>query len=272
MYTISWSSDISCLHSFYAGIHSVVVPLIFSTRIITVGVSSLSFRCCVAVCPWCISTDIASSFISNFFSANKRADLSCFSGTNIACLISSLCIRVHICPNLFWIIHKALHTLCILISLQQQPEKYFPPIHIPKASLKNSSCGPEIAIDGPGTSRKYTGWPKIVDVLGLIKLPTMAPSVLPRALSTAGSNYFSKWSTRNTYRGISLSTFSLLLLGREKIWWQTSPCLCQYHSILELYVVLMNWGYKVENHVLLYQFNYYFQHHSYTYIFKLCHA
>ena len=74
-----WSSDVSYLHSSSVGINGDVVSLICSTCTITVGgVSSLSFRCCVSVCPWCICTGIASAFISASFSAIMRAYMSVY--------------------------------------------------------------------------------------------------------------------------------------------------------------------------------------------------
>ena len=73
-----------------------------------------------------------------------------------------------------------------------------------KALLKNSSCDTDTAIDGPGPSIQYHGCPNIFDAIVLMKLFTMAPLVLPRALSTVVANNFSKLSiTKGESGGLS---------------------------------------------------------------------
>ena len=47
-----------------------------------------------------------------------------------------------------------------------------------------------------------------------MKLSTMVPPVLPRAFSTVEANEVSKLSMSNTYVGVSLTPFSLMLPGR----------------------------------------------------------
>ena len=106
------------------------------------------------------------------FSANMKATMTCFPGTILTRLIYTSFIRIDICSTLFCLITKAIHTSCILIGLQQPPEKCFPPIHIPTELLKKSSCGPEIEIYGPGPSSEYNGRPNIVNDLSLINLST----------------------------------------------------------------------------------------------------
>ena len=66
--------------------------------------------------------------------------------------------------------------------------KIFSTYPYPKTTVENSSCGPEIAIDGPGLPREYTGWTNIVDDLGLMNLPTISLLVLPLALSNVVAN------------------------------------------------------------------------------------
>ena len=80
--------------------------------------------------------------------------------------------------------------------------------------MKNSSCGPETAIDGPGPSNEYTGWPNIVDDIGLMNIYTMDPLALPRDLSTVVANDVSKLSMLNASGGGSFPTFSFLFPGR----------------------------------------------------------
>ena len=81
----------------------------------------------------------------------------------------------------------------------------------PESTVEKSLCGPDTALDGPGPSNEYTGWPNIFDALGLMNLYTMAPLVLPRALSTAVDNNISRLSMINTSGwGGSLPVVSLL--------------------------------------------------------------
>ena len=70
------------LYSSYVCRHSVVVLLIWPACTITMVVSPLSFGFLVDVCPWWICTCIASVLIYASFSANMRADMPCFTGTN----------------------------------------------------------------------------------------------------------------------------------------------------------------------------------------------
>ena len=157
MYPISRSYDVAFRHPSSLGRVSVVVLLICPACNINVVASLLSFICCVSVCLWCICTGIASAFISSSFSDRIKAAMLCFPVTTISCLISTSCCRLDSCSTLICLNPKALHTSCIRIGLQQPSEKYFPPIHIPKSPLKNSSFGPETAIDGPSPSNEYTG-------------------------------------------------------------------------------------------------------------------
>ena len=124
-----------------------------------------------------------------------------FPGTNISFLIATSYRRIDSCSTLSCLNPKSLHISCILIGLQQPSEKCFPPIHIAKALLKNSPCGPDTAIDRPGTSSEYTRCPNIVYSLGLMKLSTMDPHVLPQFLSTVVANDVSKLSLINASGG-----------------------------------------------------------------------
>ena len=190
-----------------------MVLLIYLVFKITVGVSLLSFSFSVSVCSWCICTDIASTFISASFSASMRYDMPCFPGTTLACLIATSCHRLDSCSTMSCLNRKTLHTYCILIGIQKPSEECFPPIHILKAQLKNSSCRPDTAIDGPGPFREYTGCPNIVDDLYFMNFSTMDPLVLPRALSNMVVNYVSKLSIINASGGVSLPNFSFLCPG-----------------------------------------------------------
>ena len=138
----------------------------------------------------------------------------CFPGTTISFLIATSYRRIDSCSTLSCLNPKSLHISCILIGLQQPSEKCFPPIHIAKALLKNSPCGPDTAIDRPGTSSEYTRCPNIVYSLGLMKLSTMDPHVLPQSLSTVVANDVSKLSLINASGGGSFSVFSFLCPGR----------------------------------------------------------
>ena len=97
----------------------------------------------------------------------------------------------------------------------ESTRKFFPPIHKAKALLKNSSCGPDTEIDGPGSSSKYTGCPNIFDALSLMKLSTMDPLVFPRDLSTVVANDVSKLSMINASGGVSFPTFYFLCPERK---------------------------------------------------------
>ena len=244
MYPRTWSSDVAWLQYCYVGIHSVVVSFICPMCTINVGVSYLYFCCCVDVCPWYTCTGIASAFIYDSFCASMRAEMPCFPGTTIAHIISTSFHRLENCSTLWCLSPKTLHNFCILIGLQNLTEKCFPPIHIPKALLKNSSCDPEIAIYGPGPYRKYTRWTKLVDAIGLTNISTINPPVFPWALSTLVANDVSKLSMSNTYMGDFLPKF-LLDVPWEIFLRQINPCPCHYHYILGLYAVLWYWGYVV---------------------------
>ena len=92
--------------------------------------------------------------------------------------------------------------------------KQFPPIHIPKKLLKNSSCVPEIAIYRPGPSREYTGRPNSFDDLGMMNLSTMYLHVLSRAVFTVVTNNVSKLSMNKAYGGVYFPTFYSLFPER----------------------------------------------------------
>ena len=196
--------------------------LIYPKFTVTLGISPLSFRFFYAVCPWCICTDIAFAYISASFSASMRADVPCFSVTALARLRAISFRRLGSFSALFFLSPKAIHTLCILIDLHHPSKKCFPPIHVPKSLLKNSLCKPDTAIDGPGPSMQYSGWPKIVDALGLINLFTMDPLALPQALSTLVANNVSKLSIINAFGEGSFPTFSLMC-SRRKIIFRIHP-------------------------------------------------
>ena len=137
----------------------------------------------------------------------------CFPGTTLSRIIAISCRRLASCSTLCRLNPNALYTTCIIIDLQQPSQECFPTIHTPKAMLKNSSCGPDTAIDGPGPSIKYTGCTKCFDALGLMKLPKIAPLLLPRDLANVVANDSSKLSMINKSGGISFTTFSLLHPG-----------------------------------------------------------
>ena len=67
-----------------------------------------------SVCPWCICTGIASAFIYASFSASMRADMPCFTGTNLACLVATSCYSLDSCSTLICLNPNAFHTLYIL--------------------------------------------------------------------------------------------------------------------------------------------------------------
>ena len=138
--------------------------------------------------------------------------MSCFPGTNLSRLIATSCCRLEICSNLWCLIPKALYTLCILIGMQHPSDFSTYPHH--ERTVEKSSRGPEIAINRPGPSIKYTRWKKIIYVIGLINIYTMDLPVIPRYLSTVLANDIYKLSTRNTSGGISFPNFSLLFLVR----------------------------------------------------------
>ena len=147
----------------------------------------------------------------------------CFPGTTLARIIATSCHRLEICSTIFCLSPRFLHTLCILIGLQH-PSDSPPPIHIPRALLKNYSCGTETKIDSPGPSSEYYGWPNIFYSLGLIILYTMDPLALPRALYTVAANYISKLSMINAFGGCSFPTFTLLCPGRTDFGAGFIPC------------------------------------------------
>ena len=146
-----------------------------------------------------------------------------FPGTTLACLIATSCHRLDRCPTLFCLSPKATHTLCILIDLQHLHEKLFPPIHIPKELLKNSSCGYDTANNGPNPYIKYSRWKNISDAIGLMYLSTMATPDLPHALSTMVSNNVYELSMIKPFGGVSFPTLSFLL-PVEMLWYQINPC------------------------------------------------
>ena len=156
-----------------------MILLICPACIITVGISPLSCSCFVAVCLWCICTEIPPAFIYASFIASMRDGMPFFPGTTLAHLIATSYCRLEIRSTIICFNPKALHTLCILIGLQHPSEICFPSIHIPNALLKNSSCGPGTSINGPRPSRKYAGWKNIVDALGFMNLYTMDTLELP---------------------------------------------------------------------------------------------
>ena len=84
-----------------------------------------------------------------------------------------------------------------------------------KALLKNTSCGPETAIDGPVPHNEYTRCPNIFDALGLMNLSTMDPLVLTRALLTVEAKDVSKLSIINKSGRASFPNYSLLCPGRH---------------------------------------------------------
>ena len=124
------------------------------------------------------------------------------------------------------------HTSFILIYIQHPSEKLFPPIHKAKSLLKNSSCGPDTAINGPGPSSEYTGCPNIVDALVLINLSTMAPLVFPRSLSTVVANDVSKFSTIKISGGVSFPTFLFAVPWEKCFWCQLHPWTWRYCYVL----------------------------------------
>ena len=138
----------------------------------------------------------------------------CFSGTNLVCLIAALCLRTDRYSTIYCRSPNTLNNLCILVGLQHPTKKCFPSIHIPKALLKNSSCGPETAIDDPGPSIEYAWWPNIAEDLNLENLSMMALLDLSQVLSTVVTNNVSKLFIFYAYGGGSFPTFSLLCPGR----------------------------------------------------------
>ena len=101
--------------------------------------------------------------------------------------------------------------------MHELSEKLFPPIHISKALLENSICGPYTATDGPVQSRKYTECPKIVDALGLMNVSTMNPLVFPRALSTVAAKNVSKLTMTNTSGVFPSQLYLCCALGEKML-------------------------------------------------------
>ena len=166
----------------------------------------------VSVCPWCICNVIASNFIFYPFSDSMRNEMVCFKGKTLSHIIYNSFHRLGSSYTICCLSPRALHNSWILIGLQLPPEKYFTPIHITKTLSRNSSCGPDTTIDGPGPSREYSGWKKIVDALGLMNLPMMDPLAFPRYLYTVADNNISKLSMINASGGF---IYQLLTAPRE---------------------------------------------------------
>ena len=141
----------------------------------------------------------------------------CFPGTTLVCLVSTCCRRLDNYSTLFCLSPIYIHTSCIPIGLQHPYEKWFPPIHTPKALLKNSSYGPETTIDGPGASIEYSRWPDIIYALGLMNLSTMDLLAIPQYLSTVVENNVSKLSMINTSGRVSFPIFLYSYLGENKL-------------------------------------------------------
>ena len=141
-----------------------------------------------------------SSFIYSSFSANTRASVTCFLGTTLTGIITTLWCRLDICSlysSLFlWTSILFSSLLVFRIHLEK------PLIHIPKSLLQNSSCETDTEIEGPGSSSKYYRWPKNVEDLGLLDLSTMDPLAFPRSLSTVVNNDVSKFCIINTPEGV----------------------------------------------------------------------
>ena len=194
-----------------------MVLLICPACTVPVVISPLSFIYFVSVCLCCLFTGIASAFVFAYFSAIMRAGMPFFLGTTITRLIATSCLSLESCYNLRCLSPIALHTFYILIGLQHPSEKTFPPIHISKSLLKNSLCGPETSIDGPGPSSEYSGWTNHVDALGMIKLSIMDPLALPRDLSNVVANNISKLSMINASGGGVPSQISLFCALGEQI-------------------------------------------------------
>ena len=184
----------------------------------------------------------------------------CFPGTTLVSLIDTSCRRIYSCSTLSCLNTKALHTSCILIGIQHPSGKCFPPIHIKKALLENSSYGPKTAIDGSGPSNEYTGWPNIVYDLVLMNFYTMDPLLFPRALYTVVAKDFSKLSMINTSGGGSFPISLCCALG-EKNWCGIHTCLRHFCSTLGLSVFLWACVSVVENSKILSHFHSCFQHH-----------
>ena len=140
----------------------------------------------------------------------------CFISTTLVRLIATSCHRLDSCSTLFCLSPKALHNFCILIVLQRPYEKN-PPINIPKSLLKNSSCGHETAIYGPVSYIEYSGWPNIVDDIGLIKLSEIDSLALPQALSTVVAKDVSKLSMINASGGGFLPKFLFAVPWEKQI-------------------------------------------------------
>ena len=127
-----------------------------------------------------------------------RDDILCFPGTTISCLVANLCRILDSCSTLFFLSSKFLNTSCILIGLQHPYERCFPSSYIPNALFKNSSYGPETAINNPVPFRECYGRTNIADGLGLISLYKISPLVFPRDLSTLVDDYAFRLSMINT--------------------------------------------------------------------------
>ena len=164
------------------------------------------------VCPWFICAGIDSALIYASFRSNTWSALPCCPGTTIAHLITNLCRRIDICSTICWLSPRSLRTSFILIDMQLPSENKFTYSH-PKITVENSLCWTDTEINGPISSRKYVGWPNIVESISLINLSTMDQFAFPRALSTVVANDVSRLSTINLYGGFLTNFTSLVSCG-----------------------------------------------------------
>ena len=112
----------------------------------------------------------------------------------------------------------------------------------PEITVEKCSCGPDTAIDAPGPSINYTGCSNFFDALGLMNLSTIAPLVLPRALSTVVANNVSKLYMINASGGGFLPNFIFVVPWGDQVWCRINSWPCQYCYILGFLLFLWSWG------------------------------
>ena len=153
--------------------------------------------------------------ISTSFGAIMRADMPYFPGTTISHIIAISCRRLDICSNICCLIPRALHILWILIGLKHPSEKFFPPSYIPKALFKNSSCGPDTAINWTWTIQrifwvdKHCWWYRSDEPLH------NGSTCVPTSLIHYGGQRCFQVIHYQLIWGVSFPNFSFLFPGRK---------------------------------------------------------
>ena len=88
------------------------------------GFSSLSLCSSEVFWYWEIYYGINSTFTPSLFGTKIRSATPCLIGTSIDCIVDNYCLRVYKCSKLCWLIHMDLHTLWILIGIQNLSDNF----------------------------------------------------------------------------------------------------------------------------------------------------